>query len=88
VAPAWRSIATPSLSSAAAVFVAAPRVVDGAMVAAVENFLTANAGHSDNILHDVELRFPTLSYRDFFIAHSRWRAAEAMLRGSKVRGRS
>jgi hypothetical protein len=60
----------------------APRVVDGAAVVAVENFLTANAADSDNILHDVELAFPDLRFRDFFVAYSRWRDAEAMLRGS------
>jgi hypothetical protein len=59
----------------------APRVVDGVAVAAVENFLTVNAGISDNLLHDVELEFPTLSYRDFFVAYSRWRTAERLLAG-------
>jgi len=70
------------------VMVHAPRIVDGPVVAAVENFLTANAGYSDNILHDVELRFPALCYREFFIAYSRWLAAERVLNGGVAHARA
>lgn len=37
----------------------------------------------DNLLHDIELTFPDLTYRDFFVAFSRFQAAEAMLRGDR-----
>jgi hypothetical protein len=59
-----------------------PRVVDGAMVKEVENYCAGYRG--DDLLHDLELQFPHLSFRDFFIGFRRWQAAERMLREVKA----
>jgi hypothetical protein len=58
-----------------------PRRVNGRAMRAVEAFITSYAG--DNLLHDIELQFPDLTYRDFFVAFSRFQAAEDMLRGDR-----
>jgi hypothetical protein len=58
-----------------------PRRVHGRVVTAVENFITSYDG--DHLLHDIELEFPDLTYRDFFVAFSRFQAAEDMLRGGR-----
>jgi hypothetical protein len=58
-----------------------PRRVDGRVVRAVEQFMTTYDG--DDLLHDIELQFPDLTYRDFYVAFSRFQAAEAMLRGDR-----
>jgi hypothetical protein len=42
---------------------------DIAMMRAVERFIVAYNG--DNLLHDIELGFPGLSYRAFFLAFCR-----------------
>jgi hypothetical protein len=59
----------------------APRVVNGKVVHAVENYITGYDG--DHLLHDIELEFPDLTYRDFFVAFSRFRRAEEMLRSGQ-----
>lgn len=58
-----------------------PRRVNGRVVKAVEQFITAYAG--DHLLHDIELQFPDLTYRDFFVAWSRYQRAEAMLQSGQ-----
>ena len=57
----------------------APRLVDSKAVRAVEAFCTGYDG--DDLLHDVELAHPHLTYRDFYVGFSRWRAAERALAG-------
>jgi hypothetical protein len=42
------------------------RVCNGKAVRAVEAFITSYDG--DDLLHDIELAFPDLTYRDFFVA--------------------
>jgi hypothetical protein len=58
-----------------------PRTCNGHVVKEVENFITSYGG--DNLLHDIELTFPDLTYRDFFVAFSRYQTAEAMVRGEE-----
>jgi hypothetical protein len=57
----------------------APRLVDGTAVRAVEAFCTGYDG--DDLLHDVELAFPRLAYRDFFCGYRRYLAAERWVQG-------
>jgi hypothetical protein len=59
------------------------RLVDAVAVRAVENFCTAYDG--DDLLHEIELTFPHLSYRDFYVGFQRYRAAEAALRRGRKR---
>jgi hypothetical protein len=61
-----------------------PRLIDWEAAKAVEVFCTGYDG--DDLLHDIELAFPTLSYRDFFVGFGRWQEAEAMMRGRRSRG--
>jgi len=56
---------------------------DVEMMHAVERFILAYAG--DNLLHDIELAFPNLSYRSFFLAFCR---ARDPMRWLKTEGRA
>jgi hypothetical protein len=57
------------------------RRCDGRAVRDVEAFITSY--EADNLLNDIELTFPDPTYRDFYVAFSRFQAAEAMLRGEE-----
>jgi hypothetical protein len=47
--------------------------VDARMMRQIERFILAY--HGDDLLHDIELNFPTASYRAFFLAFNRARNA-------------
>jgi hypothetical protein len=44
---------------------------DKTMMRAIERFILAYTG--DDLLHDIELTFPTASYRAFYLAYERSR---------------
>jgi hypothetical protein len=56
---------------------------DKAMMFAIERFILGYDG--DNLLHDIDLTFPTASYRAFFLA---WHRAQDPARWFNAEGRA